>query len=468
MALSRRPDPDPRAPKELRFARRGMMSVLLTLPLLAALIGFAGQLSGRPTFPKPPADTPVRGRIIAADGTVLAYGPPTDRRYPQGTLAANLVGFTGKLQPDGRYGLEGLEYSMDRQLQAGHDVHLTIDPTLQAAAETNLKRVVERNQAADGMAVVLEVGTGRILAAASYPTFDPNHWQKASPNDMIDRPFAEEYEPGSVMKPFVIAGLIESGLLKPNAVIPAPMSVRVGAQTFHDVEPHGPMLSIPDVLRYSSNVGMIHLTWRFTPEQLHGWLARYGFGQPLPMKDIYSVSGILNPWQNWVPQDQASNTIGLNMSTTAVQLAAAYSILAYGGVYVPPRLVQGEPLPPPHRVLTQGVADTVLKMLIHVVNASDLRYSKVPGVTVAGKTGTAGIYSRRLGKYAKGEYSISFAGIFPAGHPRVVTIVTIQKPQVGSKTSTWVAAPLFRAIGSEVVAHWGWAPGSVALADSSR
>jgi cell division protein FtsI (penicillin-binding protein 3) len=452
--------------EELRFTRRGLMSVLLTLPLLAALFGFVSQQRGAPVFPAPPADTPVRGKILASDGTILAYGPANDRRYPQGTLAANLLGFTGALQPDGRYGLEGLEYSLDRRLQAGHNVTLTIDPTLQAAAETNLKRVAEKNQAADGMAVILQVGTGRILAAASYPSFDPNHWQQASANDMMDRPFAQEYEPGSVMKPFVIAGLIQDGLLKPTEMIPAPMSVHVGDKTFHDVEWHKPVLSIPDILRYSSNVGMIHLTWRFTPKQLHGWLARYGFGQPLDLTSIYSTSGILNPWQNWVPQDQASNTIGQNVSTTAVQLAAAYSILANGGVYVPPRLVEGSSLPPPHRVLEKHVADTVFKMLIHVVNASDLRYSKIPGVSVAGKTGTADIYNRRLGTYPKGEYSITFAGVFPADHPRVVTIVTLQKPQVGSKTSTWVAAPLFRAIGSEVVAHWGLAPGSVALADS--
>jgi len=463
MALNPRKKGDP---TELRFTRRGLMSVLLVLPLLAALFGFASQQRGAPSFPAPPADTPVRGKILASDGTVLAYGPANDRRYPQGTLAANLLGFTGAIQPDGRYGLEGLEYSLDRKLQAGRDVRLTIDPTLQAAAETNLKRVAEKNQAADGMAVILEVGTGRILAAASYPSFDPNHWRQASSNDMMDRPFAQEYEPGSVMKPFVVAGLIQDGLLNPNETIPAPMSVHVGAKTFRDVEWHKPELSIPDVLRYSSNVGMIHLTWRFTPQQLHGWLARYGFGQPLDLTSIYTTSGILNPWQNWVPQDQASNTIGQNVSTTAVQLAAAYSILADRGVYVPPRLVEGASLPAPHRVLDAHVADTVFKMLVHVVDASDLKYSKVPGVSVAGKTGTADIYDRRLGTYPKGEYSITFAGVFPADHPRVVTIVTLQKPQVGSKTSTWVAAPLFRAIGSEVVAHWGLAPGSVALADS--
>lgn len=455
-------------PNELRFRRRGLMSVLLTLPLLAALFGFVSQQRGAPTIAGPPADRPVRGRILASDGTVLAYGPASDRRYPEGTLAANLLGFTGKRQPDGRFGLEGLEYSLDHRLQTGQDVRLTIDPSLQAAAETNLKRVAEKNQAADGMAVILEIGTGRVLAAASYPSFDPNHWQQASSEDMIDRPFAQEYEPGSVMKPFVVAALMQNGLLRPGETVDAPMSVRVGDKTFHDVEWHPRQISISDVLRYSSNVGMIDLTWRFTPQQLHDWLARYGFGQPLDLNSIYSTSGILNPWQNWVPQDQASNTIGQNVSTTAVQLAAAYSILAHGGVYVPPALVEGESLPAPHRVLDTGVADTVFKMLIHVVDASDLKYSKVPGVNVAGKTGTADIYDRRLGSYPKGQYSITFAGVFPADHPRVVTIVTLQKPQVGSKTSTWVAAPLFRAIGSEVVAHWGLAPGRVAVADSAR
>lgn len=454
-----------RDPQELHLTRRGLMVVLITLPLIAALFGFASQQHGAPEFPAPPTEAPLRGRIVAADGTILADGAVGQRRYPQGSLAANMLGFTGSLQPDGRFGLEGLEYTLDGRLQAGQDVRLTLDPTLQAAAETNLARVVTENRAADGAAVILEVGTGRILAAASYPTFDPNRWRDAGRAEMVNRAFLQEYEPGSVMKPFVVAALLQTGRLAPDEVVDAPHSIRVGNKTFHDVAWHDPQLAVPDVLRYSSNSGMINLSWRFTPQELHDWLARYGFGQDLALESTYTRAGLLNPWQGWVPQDQASNTIGQSVATTPLQLAAAYSILAYDGVYVPPSLVEGEGVPAPHRVLSPEVAQAVRSMLIHVVEASGLKRSIIPGVSVAGKSGTADIYDPALGTYPDGEYSLTFAGMFPAERPRVVMVVTLQKPQV-NKTSTYVAAPLFRAIGSEVVAHWGVAPGNVAYADS--
>src|SRR5690606_29875154 len=115
----------------------------------------------------------------------------TDRYYPQGSLAAPLVGFTGAVQPDGSYGLEGLEYRLDARLQAGQDVQLTLDPVLQSAAEHHLAAAATDHSAESGAAVVLEVGTGRVLAAASYPSYDPNQWQTASRAQMTNRAFQQ-------------------------------------------------------------------------------------------------------------------------------------------------------------------------------------------------------------------------------------------------------------------------------------
>ena len=150
------------------------------------------------------------------------------------------------------------------------------------------------------------------------------------------------YEPGSVIKPLVVAGLLESGRLLPNELIDSPMTLRVGAQTFRDVARHESVLSVPDVLAYSSNSGMIHLGQRFAPAELYDWLMRFGIGQDLDLSTAYTRTGILNPWYRWVPQDQATNVIGQNHSTTALQLAAAYSIFANDGLYVPPRLTEDE------------------------------------------------------------------------------------------------------------------------------
>lgn len=459
-----------RAPQheELYLTRRHLVLFTMVAPLLLALAGFALQGSQRPTWPGQLSEPLPRGRILAADGTILAEGMAGDRHYPEGSLAAHVVGFSGRVQPDGRYGLEGLEYTFDRVLQSGHDLRLTIDPDMQAAAQSELRKSVEAAQAHSGSAVMLEVGTGRILAAASYPEYDPNAQEGFSRDALINRAFLFQYEPGSVMKPFVIASLMESRLLSPREVIPAEPCKRVGLKTFCDVASHEGELEVKDVLRYSSNTAMLHLTERFQPQQLHDWLGRYGFGQALEIESIFARSGQLNDWQDWVPQDQASVTIGQGMSVTALQLAAAYSVFANDGMLVTPYLVEGERVPPPREVLSAEVAYTIRTMLQHTVEASSgLRKSKIPDVTVAGKTGTADVFDNEEGRYIPGDYTLSFAGMFPAERPEVVMVVYVHKPRVDT-SSTYVAAPLFRAIGSRVVAGWGVSPQQRPVAHRDR
>lgn len=455
----------PTQPLELRLARRPLLLILIGLPLLAALAGFGMQQNQAPVWPTPPVVAPERGRILASDGTVLAEGDVASRRYPQASLAAHVVGFSGAIQPDGRYGLEGLEYTLDARLQAGLDATLTIDPILQAAAERQLAASIEANAAENGSVVMLEAGSGRILAAASYPTYDPNEQGRYQRSTIQNQAFLQQYEPGSVMKPFVIAALMQSDRLDPNETVEAPPYLRVGDKTFRDVAAHPNELEVRDVLRYSSNTAMLNLTQRFEPSELYGWLRHFGFGQSLPLRSAYTRPGTLNPWQSWVPQDQASVTIGQSVATTPLQLATAYSIFANDGVFIPPRLVEEESPGDAYRVLSSEVARTVRGMLRYTVEESGLRHSRIPGVTVAGKTGTADIYSPELGTYPDGWYSLTFAGIFPAENPRIVMVVMLQKPDA-SATSTYVAGPLFRSIGSEVVAHWGVAPGPANLAGS--
>lgn len=447
----------------LRLRRGVLLRIAMMFPLLLAFVGFAVRQFSPAALPAPPAEAVVRGKILAADGTILAGGPVDSRTYPYGDMAAALLGFTGAVQPDGRFGLEGLEFALDPRLSAGQDVVLTLDPTIQAATDRHLAASAVENGAQSGAAVVLEAGTGRILAASSYPTYDVNEWRSADADARINRPFLQEYEPGSVIKPLVVAGLLESGRLKPTEMIDSPMTLRVGAQTFRDVARHDPVLSVPDVLAFSSNSGMIHLGERFAPAELHDWLMRFGIGQDLDLTTTYTRSGILNPWYRWVPQDQASNTIGQNHSTTALQLAAAYSIFANDGVYVPPRLTAEEQLPEPHRVLSPEVAQAIRSMLTHVTDSSGLHVAAVPGLDVAAKTGTADMFDPELNRYVPGDYSLSVAGMFPAAKPKVVLVVVLHKPEEGT-TSTYTTGSLFRAISGEIVASWDTAPRAEAYA----
>lgn len=448
---------------ELLLMRRHLILFVIVMPLLLALAGFALQGSHSPSWPGELTDPAPRGRILASDGTVLAEGRPENRQYPEGTLASHLIGFSGRVQPDGRYGLEGLEYTYDALLQEGRDVRLTIDPGFQAAAQAELRASMESVEAENGAVVMLEAETGRILAAASYPEFDPNEQATYSRANLINRAFLHQYEPGSVMKPFMIAALMESGRLSPREVLPAEQCLRVGNKTFCDVASHEAELTVKDVLRYSSNTAMLHLAERFSPEEHYDWLVRFGFGQPLALESTFTRSGRLNAWQDWVPQDQASVTIGQSMSVTALQLAATYSVFANDGMFVTPRLVEGESVPEPRPVLSPEVAYTIRSMLQHTVEESGLRQSKIPGVTVAGKTGTADVYDNELGRYVEGDYTLSFAGMFPAERPQVIMVVYLQKPRENF-SSTYVAAPLFRAIGSAAVARWGAGPDEMPVA----
>ncbi len=453
-----------RNPTELALRRVWLVRLGLFTPLIAALAGFASHQLRPAAFPAPPSEPVVRGDILAASGQVLATGPVEARSYPLG-VAAPLVGFTGKVQPDGKYGLEGLEYSLDGLLAAGRDVTLTIDATYQAAAERHLAASAQRYGAESGSAVVLEAGTGRILAAASYPAFDANDWAGAGREQMLNRPFQQVYEPGSVIKPLVVAGLLESGKLRADEVIDAPMHLRVGEQTFRDVVSHEPRLSVADVLALSSNSGTINLGMRFTHAELHDWLMRFGIGQDLPVSGTFTSSGQLNPWYRWVPQDHATNTIGQNHSTTALQLAVAYSVFANDGMFVHPVLVEGAETPPPFRVLSPEVARTMRSLLNHVTEASGLRAARVPGVDIAAKTGTADVFDTELGRYVPGEYTLSVAGMLPATDPRVVVVVTLHKPDEGA-TSTVATGTLFRDVASDVVAAWGVVPRPEALAST--
>lgn len=458
-----RPRPAAAGAAELRLHRGVLVGLAAVVPLVAALWGFASQQHGAPRWPGDLVEPVVRGTIRTADGTVLADGPVGARRYPQAGLAGSLVGFTGAPQADGSYGLEGLEHSLDARLQAGEDVVLTLDATVQAAAEAHLAATVAATEARAATAVVLEVGSGRVLAAASWPTYDPNAYWEASPEVWQSRALLHTYDPGSVMKPFVVAALLETGRLTPDERVPAPPTLRVGLKTFRDVVSHDAELTVADVLRYSSNTGTIELAQRLESPELHAWLAGFGFGQPMALRSVYTRAGGLPDPQRWVPQDHASIAIGQGISTTNLQLAAAYAVLAQDGLYVPPRLVEDESVPSPHRVLAPETAMAVRSMLTHVVEAGSLRSAALPGIATAGKTGTADVYDPAAGGYVAGRYALSFAGMFPAERPEVVMVVTVHEP-VTVTSSTLVAAPLFRAIGAEVVAHWAVDPDAPAWA----
>ncbi len=440
-------------PGELRLRRRTLILVVLLLPLSLSFYGFVSQQFGAPSWPLALAEKAQRGRILARDGTILAEGAAESRDYPQGRLAAHLVGFSGRVQADGRYGLEGLEYSLDETLQRGEDVTLTLDPNLQAVAQAKLAATVEGTGADNGSVVILEALSGRILAAASYPDYDPNLQAQVRERErIVNKAFMRLFEPGSVMKPFVVAALLESGRLGLDEAIETPMHRRVGAKTFSDVVQHEPVMNVWDVLRYSSNSGMIHLSERLGDGEQKAWLEAFGFNRSLEVPGAFTRSGELREVP-WYPQDKAAITIGQSLSATTLELAAAYSIFANDGLYLPPYLVEGQDAPAPRRVLSPEVAMTLRALLRYTAEQSGVKNYPIGGVSLAGKTGTADIFDPTTGSYLDGDYNLTYAGIFPADKPELVMVVTVQKPR-SETMSTLVAVPLFTGIAREAVALW--------------
>ncbi len=442
---------------ELKLKKGPLFALCLGAPLVLALASFISTGARIPGWPELLSEPAARGAILAADGTVLAEGDAAFRSYPQGPLAAQLVGFSGAEQPDGRYGLEGLERKLETQLGAGHDVTLTLDPRLQSIVQTELARAARQHGAQNGAVVMLEAETGRVLASASYPEFDPNTQGTLTGSDrrvISNSPFMALVEPGSVMKPFVVAALLDEGRLRAQEVLEVEPQLRVGDKTFSDVSAHEPRLEVKDILRYSSNVGMIKLGQRFSSAELAAWYRRFGFGQGVDIAFAANEQGTINPPESWVPQDHASAVIGQSMSATALQLAAAYSIFANDGRYVTPQIVEAALEPGTARqVLDPAVAHKVLEMLTYTVDNSGLSAAKIPGVAVAAKSGSADLFDTDKGSYIDAG-TLSFAGIFPADDPKVIGVMYLQRVREKGALSVSVTAPAFGAIGASTVALW--------------
>ncbi len=445
----------PKTP-ELRVSRRYLLRFFLTLPLVLAMYGFFKLQQDQPSWPVPLQEAVQRGAIVSRDGTIFAEGSPYNRSYPQGRLAAHVVGFSGKYQKTDTFegfGLEGLEFTLEQQLQRGENVIVTLEPRYQAIIQEKLEEYVTYYDAENGSVVALEAGTGRILAAASYPDYDPNHQASVRDRSAISNlAFLNQYEPGSVMKPFVIAALLQNNLISPNSTVESPMTLRVGEQTFRDVVWHESVLSIWDVLRYSSNSGMINLSNLMTSEELRAWLEHFGFGRDVGSPSVFTRNRAIRQTP-WFPQDKAAITIGQSLSTTTLQLAAIYSIFANDGYYLTPYIVESSFVPEARQIISAEVARTIRSMLHYSVDKSALHESMAASVSVAGKTGTADIFDASQGRYIPGDYTLTFAGMFPAEQPEIIMVVSIQKPR-RADMSTVVTVPLFGDIQKEMVATW--------------
>lgn len=397
-----------------------------------------------------------RGDVRAADGTVLARSVDGERVYPQGKLAGQVVGMMGTQE-----GLEGIEHAYNPQLESGQDITLTINPRIQAQAEAALARRIPKSGGDAGSIIVLESRTGRILAAASYPPFDPNHWRDYQPSDWRNRPLLDVYEPGSPIKGLTVAAALNEGKITPDTVFDTPMKRYVGEKpsgaVIGDAVPHPPKLTTTQVLRYSSNVGISHITETLEGTKLRDYLLAYGYGRKVDLGPVQTEFGTLQQAEQWDHLVETTSGFGQGMSGTTLQLAAAYNVLANDGLYIPPKLIEGSDTGERREVLSSPQARQIKPMLQTALEGIH-HAAGINGYSCAGKTGTAQIFEN--GKYLDGQYNATYAGFCQTGNPRITIAVMVHGAKEDSNMyqGSQLAAPIFQELWAGIISMWGLPP----------
>ena len=414
------------------------------------------------------------------------------RYYPQRGVAAHVLGYAGV---DNK-GLEGLERSFDKALvgkpgsqttvrdpaghvidviatkpeRAGDDVFLTIDHRIQANAERVLRETVSKWGAKGGSAVVLDPGTGAVLAMAVAPGFDANKFGSTPAAKRRNRVVTDVYEPGSTFKVVTVAAALSEKIVSPTTPFTLATSIRVADRIIHEHEPRATQqMTVAQILSQSSNVGTITLAQMLGRSRVESWIERFGFGKVTGVDAPGEAQGLLPGY--WSGSSIGNVPIGQGIGITPIQMAAAYGAIANGGVYRTPYLVErvgnelrnrGKGRP----VLSKTVSAQMMAMLRDVVSAEGGTgaAAAVPGYTVAGKTGTAA--KPVPGGYSTSRYVASFVGVVPAKNPRLVVLVSIDEP-----STIWggvVAAPAFAEIARHSLVELEIAPDASPDAAASR
>jgi cell division protein FtsI (penicillin-binding protein 3) len=418
----------------------------------------------------------VAAAVRRLDLAGIGFAPESKRYYPAGELAAPVLGFVGL----DNEGLSGLEHALDRTLAGrpgrlvverdptgtdlpgtkrtvrraarGVDLVLTIDRSIQYEAERALVDQVNALDARGGMAIVMDVRTGDILAMATIEGETADGPARPAPSSQRNRPVTDVFEPGSTNKVVTIAAAIEAGIVSPDTEIAVPQAIVVDGQRFEDVEPHGPVLTVADIVRESSNVGTIKIARLLGSARFDAALRSFGFGSPTGLGFPGEAPGILLPLHHYNDTSLASMPVGNGLAVTALQMLNVYVTLANDGIARQPRLVaatidaQGSrldlPVGPTRPVVSPTTARAMRAMLAGVVQEGTGTKAAVPGYTVAGKTGTA-----RKPPYDKPPYRYvaSFVGFAPVETPRLAAIVVIDEP-AKQFFGGQVAAPVFSRI----------------------
>jgi len=415
--------------------------------------------------------------------------PDSRRIYPEGELASQVIGTVGI----DNQGLTGLEASQEDLLHgsdgereitrdalgdelerntvaasaAGSDLKLTIDASIQAAAERVIQDIGDTYDPDGATAIVMDPRTSQVLAMANWPSVDPYALSEASAEDLKNLATGFTFEPGSTFKAFTVAGALEEKLVTPETTFDLPPTITVADRTIEEAHERGPVtLSVADILAQSSNVGAVSIGLQLNRERgddaFDSWIRRFGFGQPTGIDFPGEEQGIVLPPEEYSGSSMGNLPIGQGLAVTPIQMATAFAAIANGGILREPQIVLAEDgveaaEDEGERVISKRNSARLREMLAGVLEEGGTASAvQVPGYELAGKTGTA----QKVvdGTYSETEYVGSFIGFAPVDDPRLLVSVVVDNPPYGSHFGGTVAAPAFGEIAKFALPYLGVAP----------
>ncbi len=391
----------------------------------------------------------------------LRFGPREMRLYPNGSVAAHVLGGAG-FGREGVHsaeviGIAGVEKTYDGFLRDpandGAPLRLSLDLTVQAAAEEVLYGGMRLMDAKGAGAILMDVNNGEILSLISLPDFDPNDRPRpltegdAADSPLFNRALQGVYELGSTFKIFAVAQALDLGLVNQNTMIDTKGPLQWGRFRIRDFHDYGPELTVTDVIVNSSNIGTSRIAQMIGANRQRDFLTSLGFAAPTPVEMIEASGGRPLLPSNWSELSTMTISYGHGLSASPMHLAAAYATIANGGRRVIPTLeVQGTPAPG-DQVMSPETAGIAVDMLRQVVSRGTASFGDVEGYEVAGKTGSADKPRETGGGYYEDRVIATFAAIFPASDPQYVLVVTLDEPEIHTlgenrRTAGWTAVPV--------------------------
>ncbi|HMW89785.1 MAG TPA: penicillin-binding protein 2 [Candidatus Obscuribacter sp.] len=419
------------------------------------------------------------------------------RQYPEGKLAATLLGYTD-MDTKGQGGVEqalqetltdtgnipkpqldghgrtilvpSKQPSWDITPPLGRHVELTLDNYLQHLAEKELYAMCRHSHALRGSVILADPTNGEILAWANYPTFDPNNYTKFKYEHMKNWSMVDVYQPGSTFKIVTVASGLETGAIKPNQTFYDGGSLTVGNRTIHNHDGGHGTINLKGLFIHSSNIASAMIGMAMTPKQFYDKLSEFGLGKPTGIDLPGESGGILLNYKRWTPIDQATTGFGQGaIAVTPLQLVAAVGVLANNGTWVQPHLIRRvyDPRtgvtekwmePKKRKVISPDVAKLVSSLLAQNIAEGTQIAGQVPGYRVAGKTGTAQKVTASGRGYMAGQTIASFIGFLPASNPQLLCLAVIDSPQTDGRWGNTVAGPVFNAVALEAARYLNISP----------